>query len=153
MLEIVNISKDFRGVHAHKNASATFYENEIHGLVGENGAGKSTMMKIVCGLFKPNSGQVKLDDKFVTFHSPHDAYKAGIRIVHQELSLIRSLSIAENIYIHKYEKGKFFKKVDRKKLVKDAEKMLKEWDIQIDAGEKVAHVSMGIRQLGEILGF
>jgi len=60
------------------------------------------------------------------------------------------LSIAENIYIHKYEKGKFFKTVDRKKLVGNAEKILEEWGIQIDAGEKVAHVSMGIRQLVEI---
>ncbi len=150
MLEIINISKDFRGVHALKNTNATFYEKEIHGLVGENGAGKSTMMKIVCGLFKPTNGHVKLDGKLVTFHTPHDAYKAGIRIVHQELSLIRSLSIAENIYIHKYEKGKLLKKVDRKKLVKDAEKILKEWDIQIDASERVAQVSMGIRQLVEI---
>jgi len=150
LLEVVNISKDFRGVHALKSANACFYEGEIHGLVGENGAGKSTMMKIICGLFKPNSGEVRLDGENVAFHSPHDAYTAGIRIVHQELSLVRSLSIAENIYIHKYEKGKFFKTVDRKKLVKDAEKMLEEWGIDVNAAEKVSHVSMGIRQLVEI---
>lgn len=150
MLEVVDIYKDFSGVHALKKASASFYEGEIHGLVGENGAGKSTMMKIVCGLFKPTAGEVRLDGNYVAFHSPHDAYKAGIRIVHQELSLIRSLSIAENIYIHQYEKGNFFKTVDRKKLVKDAEKMLKDWGIEVDASEKVAHVSMGIRQLVEI---
>lgn len=150
MLEIINVSKDFRGVKALKKASATFYEGEIHGLVGENGAGKSTMIKIVGGLFPAASGTIKLDGEEITFHNPHDAYKEGIRIVHQELSLIQSLSIAENIFIHKYEKGKFFKTVDRKQVAKDAEKMLNEWGIQVNASEKVSHISMGIRQLVEI---
>jgi len=150
MLEVIDVSKDFRGVHALKGANATFYDGEIHGLVGENGAGKSTMMKIVGGLFPPTSGTIKLDGQEVTFHNPHDAYNAGIRIVHQELSLIRSLSIAENIFIHKYEKGKVFRTVDRKQLVKDAEKMLDEWGIRVKASDKVSHISMGIRQLVEI---
>ena len=150
MLEIINVSKDFRGVHALKEASATFYEGEIHGLVGENGAGKSTMMKIVGGLYPASSGTIKLNGEDVTFHSPHDAYKAGIRIVHQELSLIRSLSIAENMFIHRYEKGKLFNTVDRKQLVEEAEKTLKEWGIQVNAAEKVSYISMGVRQLVEI---
>lgn len=150
MLEVIDLSKDFRGVHALKKANATFYDGEIHGLVGENGAGKSTMMKIVGGLYPPASGMIKQDGQEVTFHNPHDAYNAGIRIVHQELSLIRSLSIAENIFIHKYEKGKVFRTVDRKQLVKDAEKMLDEWDIKVKASEKVSRISMGIRQLVEI---
>ncbi len=150
MLEIINVSKDFRGVHALKEANATFYDGEIHGLVGENGAGKSTMMKIVGGLFPATSGTIKLDGEEITFHNPHDAYNAGIRIVHQELSLIRSLSIAENIFIHRYEKGRFLKTVDRKQLAVEAVKMLEEWGIEIDANEKVSHISMGIRQLVEI---
>lgn len=150
MLEVVDVSKEFRGVKALKSANACFYEGEIHGLVGENGAGKSTMMKIICGLFSPTSGQIKMDGEIMSFNSPYAAYNAGIRIVHQELSLIRSLSIAENIFIHKYEKGSFLRNVDRKKLIKDAEKMLQEWDIHIDASEKVSYFSMGVRQLVEI---
>lgn len=150
MLEVVNVSKDFRGVKALKHANACFYEGEIHGLVGENGAGKSTMMKIICGLYPPTSGDIRLNGEVMAFHSPYAAYNAGIRIVHQELSLIRSLSIAENIFIHKYEQGSFFRNVDRKKLVKEAERMLLEWDIHINASEKVSHFSMGVRQLVEI---
>lgn len=150
MLEIVNVSKDFRGVKALKKANAKFYAGEVHGLVGENGAGKSTMMKIVCGLYSATSGTIKLNGKPVTFHTPHDAYTAGIRIVHQELSLIRSLSIAENIFIHKYEKGSFFKTVDREELAKKAEKMLNDWGINVDARQKVSYYSMGVRQLVEI---
>ena len=150
VLEIKEVSKDFRGVHALKEANATFYEGEIHGLVGENGAGKSTMMKIVGGLYPVTSGTIRLDGKEVVFHNPHDAYKAGIRIVHQELSLIRSLSIAENIFIHRYEKGKLFRTVDRRGLIREAEKILREWGIQVSGGEKVSHVSMGVRQLVEI---
>lgn len=150
MLEIINVSKDFRGVHALIDANATFFKGEIHGLVGENGAGKSTMMKIVCGLYPPSSGTIKLNGEETHMHSPRDAYKKGIRIVHQELSLISSLSIAENIFIHKHEKGSVFKTVNRRKLEIDAEKMLEEWGINIDASDKVEHCSMGIRQLVEI---
>jgi len=150
LVEIIKVSKDFRGVHALKEASATFYEGEIHGLVGENGAGKSTMIKIIGGLYPATNGIIKINGEKVEFHNPHDAYKAGIRIVHQELSLIRSLSIAENMFIHQFEKGKLFKTVDRKQLFKEAKKTLQEWDVQVNTSEKISNISMGIRQLVEI---
>jgi ABC-type sugar transport system ATPase subunit len=150
MLEVKDISKSFRGVHALDKVCASFYDGEIHGLVGENGAGKSTLMKIVSGVYPPDSGVIRLDQTPVGFDSPIDAYNAGIRIVHQELSLIRSLSIAENMFIHKFRNAGPFSKVARRKLEADAQQTLQEWNIDLDASYKVQDVSMGVRQLVEI---
>ena len=150
MLEIVNVSKNFGGVEALKSVSTKFYNGEIHGTVGENGAGKSTLMKIISGVYKPTSGEIFLEGKKVNFETPTDAYNAGIRIVYQELSLINSLTIAENIFIHKFKDGKIFKIVKRKELENKAEIILKEWGMEVKASEKIANVNMGTRQLIEI---
>lgn len=150
MLEAVDVYKNFRGVKALKGVSTTFLDGEIHGLVGENGAGKSTLMKIICGQYSPTGGQILIDGVEAKFRNPREAYNHGIRIVHQELSLIRSLSVAENIFIHKFKEGRLIAGVDRKNLENQARDMLEEWDIDLDASQSVAHVSMGIRQLVEI---
>ena len=150
MLEVKHIYKSFKGVHAVKDVSICFRDGEIHGLLGGNGAGKSTLMKIISGVYAPDSGRIMLDGNPVSFASPADAYNAGIRIVHQELSLIPSLTIAENIYIHEFRNARFFTAVDRKGLVKRAQKTLEEWHVNANASRKVQEVSMGIRQLVEI---
>jgi ABC-type sugar transport system ATPase subunit len=150
MLEVRNISKNFGGVQALKNVSVQFFNGEIHGLVGGNGAGKSTLMKIVSGVYSPDKGHIELDGATVAFHRPIEAYDAGIRIVHQELSLIRSLTIAENVLIHKFRGGSFVRFVNRRKSVSEAKKVLEEWDIPVNPSTKVSRVSMGVRQLIEI---
>lgn len=150
MLEVKDISKSFEGVHALKSVSMTFHDGEIHGLLGSNGAGKSTLMKIVSGVYPPDSGSIEINGKQADFGTPVDAYGAGIRIVHQELSLIRSLSIAENMFIHKFTNGSAFKYVNRKVHEEHARLVLSEWDVDADPSIKVAEVSMGIRQQVEI---
>ncbi|MDR3588477.1 MAG: sugar ABC transporter ATP-binding protein [Negativicutes bacterium] len=150
MLEISGVSKNFGGVRALKNASVTFYDGEIHGVVGENGAGKSTLMKIISGVYGPDCGTIKIDGETVDFGAPVEAYSRGIRIVHQELSLIPSLSVAENVFIHRYRRGGFGKFVARREIERETKKMLAEWDIDVDPGRQVASVSMGVRQLVEI---
>jgi ribose transport system ATP-binding protein len=150
MLEVKNIAKHFGGVRALKGVSISFNDGEIHGVVGENGAGKSTLMKIISGVYPPDSGAILLDGKTVHFPTPIDAYNAGIRIVCQELSLIRSLSIAKNMFIHRFRGASAFKFVDEKNVNIDAERMLKDWGIQIDPTTLVSQLSMGERQLVEI---
>jgi ABC-type sugar transport system ATPase subunit len=150
MLEVKNIHKSFGGVQALKNVSACFYDREIHGLVGENGAGKSTLMKIISGVYPPDSGLITVDENAVSFNSPIDAYNAGIRIVHQELSLIPSLSIAENMYIHKFRNAGPLTHINRKMLEDDSRKTLAEWRINVNGNRKIQETSMGIRQLVEI---
>jgi ribose transport system ATP-binding protein len=149
MLEVREIVKNFRGVHALKNVSATFLDGEIHGLLGENGAGKSTLMKIVSGVYPADSGTILLDGREVSFQNPQEAYSAGIRIVHQEFSLITSLSIAENMFIHQFRRHSL-RFVKRKELRKRAFEKLKQWGIDLDPATNVGMVSMGIRQLVEI---
>ena len=150
MLEVKNIAKHFGGVRALKGVSITFNDGEIHGVVGENGAGKSTLMKIISGVYLPDGGSILLDGQAVHFPTPIDSYNAGIRIVYQELSLIRSLSIAKNMFIHRFRGASAFKFVDEKSVNIDAERMLKDWGIHIDPTTLVSQLSMGERQLVEI---
>jgi ABC-type sugar transport system ATPase subunit len=150
MLEVKNIVKNFKGVQALKDVSIKFYDGEIHGLAGENGAGKSTLMKIISGVYPPDSGSLDLDGTPISFRTPIDAYDRGIRIVHQELSLIKSLTIGENMLIHKFRKGSLIRYVDRKKIDAEAKKRLEDWDIHIKPSTKVTEASMGVRQLVEI---
>ena len=150
MLEVKNIAKHFGGVRALKGVSITFNDGEIHGVVGENGAGKSTLMKIISGVYPPDGGSILLDGQTVHFPTPIDSYNAGIRIVYQELSLIRSLSIAKNMFIHRFRGASAFKFVDEKSVNVDAERMLKDWGIHIDPTTFVSQLSMGERQLVEI---
>ena len=150
MLEVKEISKHFGGVQALKNVSVAFRDGEIHGIVGENGAGKSTLMKIISGVYPPDHGTIELNGAKVSFHTPVEAYNAGIRIVHQELSLIRSLSIAKNMFIHKFRGASAFRFVDEKKYEDEARGMLKEWEIDIAPSTMVSELSMGARQLVEI---
>ena len=150
MLEVKEISKHFGGVQALKNVSVAFRDGEIHGIVGENGAGKSTLMKIISGVYPPDHGTIELNGVKTSFHTPVEAYNAGIRIVHQELSLIRSLSIAKNMFIHKFRGASAFRFVDEKKYEDDARGMLKEWEIDIAPSTMVSELSMGARQLVEI---
>jgi ABC-type sugar transport system ATPase subunit len=150
MLEVKNIAKHFGGVRALKGVSITFNDGEIHGVVGENGAGKSTLMKIISGVYPPDGGSILLEGQTVHFPTPIDSYNAGIRIVYQELSLIRSLSIAKNMFIHRFRGASAFKFVDEKSVNIDAERMLKDWGIHIDPTTLVSQLSMGERQLVEI---
>jgi ABC-type sugar transport system ATPase subunit len=150
MLEVKEISKSFGGVRALKHVSIAFRDGEIHGIVGENGAGKSTLMKIISGVYPPDHGTIELDGVRVLFHTPIEAYNAGIRIVHQELSLIRSLSIAKNMFIHKFRKASALRFVDEKRYEDEARAMLKEWEIDIDPSTMVSELSMGAKQLVEI---
>jgi ABC-type sugar transport system ATPase subunit len=150
MLQVKNISKNFIGVRALKGVSISFHDGEIHGVVGENGAGKSTLMKIISGVYPPDSGTIEMDGTPAMFPTPIDAYNAGIRIVHQELSLIRSLNIAKNIFIHKFRRASSFRFIDERPLATEAKKMLTEWGIHIDPYTLVSELSMGERQLVEI---
>jgi ABC-type sugar transport system ATPase subunit len=150
MIEIRNISKNFKGVQALKNVSTIFYDGEIHGYVGENGAGKSTLMKIISGVYHSDTGDILIDGQTIIFNNPVEAYNSGIRIVHQDLSLIPSLSVAENIFIHKYRSASIRKIVNRKAIEEDTKKILQEWDIDVDPRTLISELSTGIKQLIEI---
>src|SRR5207302_2347527 len=101
MLELRNISKSFPGVCALDDVSLSFRPGEIHGLMGENGAGKSTAIKIMTGIYQPDAGEVRFNGEPVTLADYRDSLARGIGIVHQELHVIPDASVAENIMIDK----------------------------------------------------
>src|SRR5712692_10512786 len=99
VLEMRGIRKEFPGVVANDSVAFEVRKGEVHGLLGENGAGKSTLMNILYGLYKPDSGEIRLQGKPVTFTSARDAIEAGIGMVHQHFMLRPVMTVAENIVL------------------------------------------------------
>ena len=99
MLELRNISKRFGNVLANDNVNIVVKPGTIHAIVGENGAGKSTAMRIAYGFYTPDSGEILVDGKVTEIKSPHDAIAAGIGMVHQHFMLVEPMTVAENIVL------------------------------------------------------
>ena len=98
-VEIAGVSKSFRAVRALKDVSFNVRPGEIHALVGENGAGKSTLMNILSGVLRQESGTIRIDGKLVEIPDPRAGRRLGIGIIHQEMALVPSLTVAENIFL------------------------------------------------------
>src|SRR5712671_861317 len=97
ILELHQITKAFGGVEALRGVDFALSAGEIHGLVGENGAGKSTLMKIIAGVHAEYNGTMRVAKQTVRFRSTRDARDSGIGMMHQELSIVPDLSVAENV--------------------------------------------------------
>lgn len=104
LLSINNISKEFPGVKALTDVSFDVYPGEIHVLIGENGAGKSTLIKMLSGVYSIEKGSIKYKGKEINFRSPKDAIQNGIAVIHQELSIVPDLTVAENIFLGRENK-------------------------------------------------
>lgn len=147
---IINITKVFPGVVALKNVSFDIRRGEIHAIIGENGAGKSTLMNILSGVYQPDEGHIEFDGEIVRFKDPRDAQNMGVAMIHQELSLARHMSVAENIY-----QGRMLKKpsgfIDRKRMVEECRKYLKSLGVEyINPKTLVKNLSVSQMQLVEI---
>lgn len=148
ILKTSNITKIYPGTTALNNVSVSFESGKIHALVGKNGSGKSTLLKIFSGAIKPTKGEIFIDDREMSFNDPSDAFEKGIATVYQELSLIRGLTVAENIFLGRLPmKGKL---VDWKKTYTMAAELLNELNIDIPADEMVYNLSVGQCQIIEI---
>src|SRR5215210_977979 len=99
MLELRNITKTFGDVVANNDVSIKIEKGTIHAIVGENGAGKSTIMRIAYGFYTADSGEILVDGKPVNIKSPHDAIALGIGMVHQHFMLVDTMTVAENIIL------------------------------------------------------
>src|SRR5512137_1321968 len=96
-LEMRGIVKRFPGVLANDHVTFDVSAGEVHALLGENGAGKSTLMRQLYGLYKPDEGQILINGEPVVFHSPADAIRAGVGMIHQHFMLIPPLTVAQNV--------------------------------------------------------
>src|SRR6516165_8246446 len=99
MLELQNISKRFGKVLANDRVSIAVRTGTIHAVVGENGAGKSTAMKLAYGFYRPDDGEILVDGKVQSIQTPHDAIALGIGMVHQHFMLVDPMTVAENIVL------------------------------------------------------
>ncbi len=99
VLRVEGITKRFGSIVANDGISLELYRSEVHGLLGENGSGKSTLCRIIYGQLRPDSGRIYVYGKEVKFRSPRDAIRLGIAMVHQELSLIPTLTVSENFIL------------------------------------------------------
>ena len=148
VVEMKDISKEFPGVKALDSVDFTLEPGEVHVLFGENGAGKSTLISILSGIYRPTAGTVKIQGNHVSFRSVHDAAMAGIGTVFQELSLVPTLTVFENIYLGSEIKRGFF--IDRSAMVRGAEKLFIDLGFELNVHELVAKLSRAQQQMVEI---
>ena len=106
-IELIGISKRFGKTLANDSVNLTIHKGEILSLLGENGSGKTTLMNMLCGLYYPDSGTIKINGKEVTIASPKDAFEHGIGMVHQHFKLIEVFSASDNIILGLKEEGFF----------------------------------------------
>ena len=148
LLQIKNLSKSFGKNHVLDDINLTVAPGSVVGLMGENGAGKSTMMKCLFGIYKKDEGQFFLDGKPVEFKSPKAAMENGVSMVHQELNQCLDLSVADNIFLGRYPA--LFGIVNEAKMFKDCTRLFQQLNMQIHPQTIMRTMSVSQRQMVEI---
>ncbi len=149
LLSLSAITKSFGGIQALGGVEFDLRPGEIHALCGENGAGKSTLMRIVAGELHQDGGEIRLNGSPVRIPSPLAARRHGILLVHQEISLVPQLSVAENLYLGALPRGRFGR-LDRRALERQAKAVLASCGYDIDPNVAVEHLSVAMRQAVEM---
>ena len=168
-IEMLGITKRFGSILANDNIDIRLKKGHILALCGENGAGKSTIMSILFGLYEPDEGIIKKDGKEVKITNPNDATKLSIGMVHQHFKLVDTFTVLENIilgdetlkeyktnlnifkkafnYLNKY----IFKIIDYKNARKDVLKIIEQYDLHVDLDKKIKDISVEMQQKVEII--
>lgn len=149
ILDIKNITKEFPGVKALTDVSFQVKKGSVHALVGENGAGKSTLIKVLTGVYKADSGSFWFKGQEAHVATPLEAQKLGLSVVHQELKLSETLSVAENVFLGRPFMTKMHL-VDWKRLRREAKKLLDSLGISMDVDQEVSRLSVAQKQIVEI---
>ncbi len=149
VVQMKDIVKKFGDFTANDHINLTVHKGEVHAILGENGAGKSTMMNVLCGLYKPTSGQILINGKEVQFSSPKDAIDIGIGMVHQHFMLIQPFSVADNIILGvEPVKGLV---IDHRTARERVVELSERYGMKVDPDAKVEDISVGMQQRVEIL--
>jgi ribose transport system ATP-binding protein len=151
-LQTLALRKEYPGTVALDDVSVSLAGGQVHALVGKNGAGKSTLVKIVAGSMQPTSGRLLVDGREVRLGSPLDAFRAGIATVYQELSLVPSLTAAENILLGRLPQTRRFgvPRIDWPATIREAQRLLDEMGARLDARRPVSELSVAQQQVVEI---
>ncbi len=147
VLKARDLSKSFQGQAALTNVNLTLRAGEIHALMGENGAGKSTLIKLLSGIYQPDSGLLTLDEKPLLLRSNHKAQSVGISTVFQEVNLIPTLSVAENIYVGREPLKNAGLTIDWKKVRSGARSALQRLDLDINIDQPLEDFPIAIQQM------
>jgi ribose transport system ATP-binding protein len=148
VLEVVNLTKHFPGTVALDGVSIRFDDGEVHALVGKNGAGKSTLIRLLAGALAPTHGEVRVDGEPVRLGSPKHAFERGIATVHQELSLVPGLSVAENILLGRLPKR--MGAIHWSAAYERAGNVLAEMNVAIDVRARAGRLGVAQQQIVEI---
>ena len=148
LLEMQQICKAFSGVYANDHVDLTVEKGEIHALLGENGAGKTTLMNILFGIYSADSGQILWKGEPVRFASPKDAIAAGIGMVQQHFSLVRKMTVLDNIILNLRD-NHFV--LDRKQARQRVCALAEKYGLTVDPDAQVGSLSVGEQQRVEIL--
>jgi len=146
-----NIGKTFSGVNVLRKVDFRLEPGEVHALVGENGAGKSTFVKILSGVYTPTDGEIFLDNQKIQINTPIAAQKNGISLIHQEPQSFSHLSVAENIFMGHMD-GSNFSRVKWHNINKSSEKILSSIGLEIDPKNIMEGLSIADQQMIEIAG-
>lgn len=150
ILELKEITKRFPGVTALNNVHFKLKKGEIHALMGENGAGKSTFIKVITGVHSPDDGQILLDGNPVTFSNPIEAQEAGIAAIYQHVTNYPDLSVTENIFMGHEKIHPKTKRLRWKEMHREAKDILKQLGSSIDPKREMGTLSVAQQQIVEI---
>jgi ABC-type uncharacterized transport system ATPase subunit len=149
-IHMQGITKRFPGVLANDEITFTVEKGEIHGLLGENGAGKSVLMSILYGLYRPDKGKIDVEGQERVISSPSEAMKLGIGMVHQHFMLIPSLSVVENIILgNELTKNGF--ELDYERMLEEVSEFCNRYRLDVDLEAKIFELPVGVQQRVEIL--
>ena len=150
ILKMTGISKWFAGIKALDHVDFSLRRGEVRALIGENGAGKSTLMKILLGIHGADTGEIEFLGKKVNFREPKDALDAGISMIHQEISLIPTVDVAENIWMGREDKFSTGFLINTRARYGATQKLLDDLGIHVDPRRKVSLLSVAMMQLVEL---
>jgi simple sugar transport system ATP-binding protein len=147
LVQMRGISKSFAGIIANDQIDLEVYRGEIHALLGENGAGKTTLMNVLFGLYRPDEGQILLQNRPVMLRSPADAIEFGIGMVHQHFKLVPPFTVTENIILGIRSRPL----IDMKAASRQVARVSEQYGLEIDPKARVQDLSVGEQQRVEIL--
>jgi inositol transport system ATP-binding protein len=150
LLEACNIVKGFSGIRVLEDVSLSIQAGEVHAILGENGAGKSTLMKILAGLYQPDAGEIRLRGNLATFRNPHEALRAGVAMIFQELLPFINLSVAENIFMGQEPASKRLGWINRRAMNEESERLLTRLGVNLDPRRPMRTLRVAEMQVVEI---
>lgn len=150
ILELKGITKQFANSTVLDHIDLAFEQGELHALVGENGAGKSTMIKIISGVYQADDGELWLNGKRVSYSMPSEAQRAGISTLFQEIQEIPEMTVAENIFLGREPRYGGIPIVNRKQMVRAAKELIDRLGLHLSATAKMRDLPVSSRKMVEI---